>query len=102
MLALFAILPTRRPALQSAGMATLTKSKKPPVRKPAAKRAPKAKNAGLTRPAGSLRLGPRDTALEKLALPPAKSTAADLLKIKDFGKGLDGERVTRIVADRAR
>jgi hypothetical protein len=34
--------------------------------------------------------------------PPAKSTAADLLKIKDFGKGLDGELVMQIVADRTR
>lgn len=34
--------------------------------------------------------------------PPAKSTAADLLKIKGFGKGLDGTRVEAIIADRAR
>lgn len=34
--------------------------------------------------------------------PPAKSTAADLLKIRDFGKGLDGDRVAEIIADRAR
>ena len=34
--------------------------------------------------------------------PPAKSTAGDLLKLKDFGKGLNGTRVEEIIADRAR
>lgn len=34
--------------------------------------------------------------------PPVKTAAADLFKIKDFGKGLDGALVEQIVADRSR
>jgi len=32
--------------------------------------------------------------------PPAKNTSADLLKLQGFGKGLDGDLVMAIVADR--
>jgi hypothetical protein len=34
--------------------------------------------------------------------PPAKATAGDLLKIRDFGKGVDWALVEQAVADRAR
>jgi hypothetical protein len=67
-------------------MSTLTKPKVS-TKKPA-----RARSASLIGPATRATRTP----------PPAKSTAADLLKIKDFGKGLDGELVMQIVADRAR
>jgi hypothetical protein len=67
-------------------MSTLTKSKVS-TKKPA-----RARSASVIGPATRSTRTP----------PPAKSTAADLLKIKDFGKGLDGELVMQIVADRAR
>jgi hypothetical protein len=34
--------------------------------------------------------------------PPAKATAGDLLKIRDFGRGVDWALVEQAVADRAR
>jgi hypothetical protein len=34
--------------------------------------------------------------------PPAKATAGDLLKIRDFGKGVDWALVEQAVADRVR
>lgn len=37
-----------------------------------------------------------------IAPPPAKARAGDLLKIKDFGKGVDWSVVASAVADRAR
>jgi hypothetical protein len=67
-------------------MSTLTKSKayaKKPSRAPSPSRIGSATRATRTPP-------------------PAKSTTADLLKIKDFGKDLDGKLVMQVVADRAR
>lgn len=66
-------------------MSTLAKPKKPTRRAPArAASVPKAYSFTPRTP------------------PAAKGTAADLLKIKNFGEGLDGELVESIVADRAR
>lgn len=42
----------------------------------------------------------RSTALP-ITPPPAKATAGDLLKIRDFGKGVDWALVEQAVADRA-
>ena len=67
-------------------MSTLTKPKV------SAKKPSRARSAS--------RIGPATHATR--TPPPAKSTAADLLKIKDFGKGLNGALVMQIVADRAR
>ena len=74
-------------AAHSYGMSTLTKTKKPAPRVRAVVKAPVK--------IGNYKFTPRTP-------PPAKTTAADLFKIKDFGKGLDGALVEQIVADRRR
>ena len=83
----FALVPTRRPAVQSAGMATVTKSKKP-VRKPAARR------TGIRRPAPVA-----DWGIPAPIAPPAgKGTAAELLadvRAGEFMKGVDLAKVDR-------
>lgn len=79
-------MPSRATAAQFADMSTLTKPKKAARRVSAARVATAPKAYSFT---------PRTP-------PASKATAADLLKIKNFGEGLDGELVESIVADRAR
>ncbi len=40
--------------------------------------------------------------INRITLPPAKHTAGDLLKIKNWGKGVDWKRVERAVSNRRR
>ncbi|MFZ5496900.1 MAG: antitoxin VapB family protein [Verrucomicrobiota bacterium] len=40
--------------------------------------------------------------INRITLPPAKSTSSDLLKIKEWGKGVDWSRVERAVSRRRR
>jgi predicted CopG family antitoxin len=40
--------------------------------------------------------------INRITLPPAKGTAGDLLKLKNWGKGVDWKRVERAVARRRR
>lgn len=69
-------------------MPTITKVKKAAVRpaRPAVKKVPAARIVGL---------------LPARTPPPAKGTAADLLKVKDFGKGADWGAISVAYESRA-
>ncbi|MFH1497315.1 MAG: hypothetical protein ABII82_05760 [Verrucomicrobiota bacterium] len=69
-------------------MATLTKTKKP------ARKASRRATANATAPALKTRV--------TRTPPPAKHTLGEIAKVKNFGKGLDAERVEAIIADRNR
>lgn len=62
-----------------------------------------ARKASVRRSAAKLGATPvRRSAMVPIPPPPAKATAGDLLKIRDFGKGVDWALVEEAVADRAR
>lgn len=52
------------------------------------------------KPATKVRRSPLRPITATRTPPPVKNTLGDIAKIKDFGKGLDGALVEKIVADR--